>query len=260
MNSPEDLLLTFILGLIVGSFMNVCIYRLPRGLSLIWPGSICPHCRSSIKAVDNIPLLSFLLLRGRCRSCGARIDWRYPLVELLNGVLWLAVVTKYDITLSTLAFLFFVSSMIIVTFIDLEHMIIPDIITIPGTIAGIVLSPLIIDPFLRYKTLGIKISLAGAGTGFLLFFLIAHLGRWVFKKEAMGGGDIKLMAMIGAFTGIKGVFLTTFLGSLLGSIVGIILILKRRGSDTIIPFGPYLAGGAVISILFGEEIWRFYLG
>jgi leader peptidase (prepilin peptidase)/N-methyltransferase len=244
-------LLIFIAGLIFGSFMNVCIYRLPRGLSIMRPGSMCPNCHRPIKPIDNIPVLSFLFLRGRCRYCGERIHWRYPLVEFLNGLLWVIALSRSF----SIPVLLFLSSLVIITFIDMEHMIIPDIITIPGTFSGILLSPFIIDPFLRYERLGFMASLTGAITGFLLFLIIAKAGTWIFKKEAMGGGDIKLMAMVGAFTGWKGVLLTTFLGSIIGSIVGIIILIQNKGQrDTIIPFGPYLAFGAIVSILFGSEV------
>ncbi len=155
--------------------------------------------------------------------------------------------------------LFLISSLIVITFIDLEHMIIPDIITIPGTFLGIALSLFIPDPFFRLERLGLMNSLTGAITGFLLFFIIAILGSWIFRKEAMGGGDVKLMAMVGAFTGWKGVILTTFAGSLIGSIAGIAIILRKKTQDTVIPFGPYLAAGAVVSIFYGQEIMGVWL-
>lgn len=254
-----EFIILFLLGLITGSFLNVCIYRLPRGLSIIRPGSRCPECSSPIRPVDNIPILSFFILRGRCRVCGARIHWRYPLVELLNGLLWGLGFYKFGLSISLLPVLIFLSSLIVVTFIDLEHMVIPDLITIPGVLLGISSSFIMADPFLRYEHHGILNSLKGALAGFLLFLTIAKTGRWVFKKEAMGGGDIKLMAMVGAFTGWKGVILTTFAGSLIGSIIGIAIIIKRKSSDTVIPFGPYLAMGATIAILFGQEILNLWM-
>ncbi|MFN3740161.1 MAG: prepilin peptidase [Thermodesulfovibrionales bacterium] len=249
----------FLFGLAAGSFMNVCIYRIPRGFSIIRPASRCPHCNTPIRPFDNIPLLSFIILKGRCRTCGARIHWRYPLVELLNAILWILVFNSFSASLAILPLLFFVSSLIVITFIDLEHMIIPDIITIPGTFTGIALSLLIPDPFFRLERLGLMNSLTGALTGFLLFFIIAIIGSWIFRKEAMGGGDVKLMAMIGAFTGWKGVLLTTFAGSLIGSIAGITMILTKKTQDRIIPFGPYLAAGAIVSLLYGQEITGIWL-
>ncbi len=253
----------FVSGLAAGSFMNVCIYRLPRGLSIIRPASRCPHCNTPIRPFDNIPLLSFVILKGRCRTCGARIHWRYPVVELLNGILWILLFNRFGASWTILPLLFLISSLIVITFIDLEHMIIPDIITVPGTFLGIALSPLIPDSFFRLERLGMMNSLTGAVTGFLLFFIIAILGSWVFRKEAMGGGDVKLMAMVGAFTGWKGVIFTTFAGSLIGSIVGIAIIVRGKNKDTIIPFGPYLAAGAAASVFYGQEIidiWLRWLG
>ncbi|MCX7794509.1 MAG: prepilin peptidase [Thermodesulfovibrionales bacterium] len=252
-------LLIFVLGLIAGSFMNVCIYRIPRNLSLIKPGSRCPDCKSPVKPYDNIPVLSFFLLRGKCRTCGAKIHWRYPVVEFLNGILWLIIFNKFGDTPYSLPFLFFASCLVVITFIDIEHMIIPDIITVPGTLIGIALGPILPDPFFRLVTLGFLTSLTGALTGFLLFFIIAVIGEWIFKREAMGGGDIKLMAMVGAFTGWKGVILTTFSGSLIGALAGVVVILSRKRSDTVIPFGPYLAGGAMVSLLFGQEVMNLWL-
>lgn len=251
--------LIFLLGLITGSFMNVCIYRIPRNLSIIRPGSRCPVCNTPIRPVDNIPLLSFFILGGRCRSCGARIHWRYPVVELMNGLIWVFVFNKFGLNPLSLPFLLFASALIVITFIDLEHMIIPDSITIPGTFLGIALSFILPDPFLRLEHLGFLSSLTGALSGFILFLLIAVLGTVVFKKEAMGGGDIKLMAMVGAFTGWKGVLLTTFAGSLIGSLTGIFIMLRRRSSDTVIPFGPYLSAGALVSLLFGQELMNLWL-
>lgn len=249
----------FLFGLAAGSFMNVCIYRIPKGLSIIRPASRCPRCNTPIRPFDNIPLLSFFILKGRCRACGEKIHWRYPLVELLNGIFWFLLFNRFGASLDVLPVLFLISSLIVITFIDLEHMIIPDIITVPGTFLGIALSLFIPDPFFRLERLGLMNSLAGAITGFLLFFIIAILGSWIFRKEAMGGGDVKLMAMVGAFTGWKGVILTTFAGSLIGSIAGIAIILRKKTQDTVIPFGPYLAAGAVVSIFYGQEIMGVWL-
>lgn len=254
-----SIFLVFILGLITGSFMNVCIYRIPRNLSIIRPGSRCPVCNRPVKFFDNIPLLSFLILRGRCRSCGSRIHWRYPVVEFLNGLIWIFAFNKFGQNPVSLPFLLFASALVVITFIDLEHMIIPDSITIPGTFFGIAFSFILPDPFFRLESLGFLSSLMGALTGFILFLLIAILGTAIFKKEAMGGGDIKLMAMVGAFTGWKGVLLTTFTGSLIGALTGIFIMLRRKSTDTIIPFGPYLSAGALVSLLFGQELMDLWL-
>lgn len=251
----------FIFGLIIGSFLNVCIYRIPRKLSIIKPSSRCPSCNMSIRAWDNIPIISYLLLGGKCRYCKTRISLRYPFVEFVNGLFYVCVVWKFGIGWHTLIYLVFISTIIIITFIDLDFQIIPDAITLPGILLGILGGSFLLpDPFLHHSMLGLKKSLLGASTGFILFYLIAFLGSIVFKKEALGGGDIKMMAMVGAVSGWKGVLSTTFLGSLAGTVIGIILmLLKGNPKDTKIPFGPFLAFGAIITIFFGQEIFSYYL-
>ncbi len=252
----EFIFIIFI-GLSVGSFLNVCIHRLPLGESLIRPSSRCPYCRNAIRPLDNIPVLSYILLKGRCRNCGSRISLRYPLVESLNALLYIFALMRFGFGLQIIPYLILISALIVITFIDLDHMIIPDVVTLPLSIAGVLISGfLLIDPFSRMDPLGIKSSLIGLFTGFVLFYLISEGGRYIFKKEAMGGGDIKMMAMVGSFTGWKGVIMTTFFGSLIGSITGIILMTIKKRTDTTIPFGPYLALGTLITIFFGEEIFN----
>lgn len=256
-------LIAFIFGAIVGSFLNVCIYRIPKGLSIIKPSSYCPFCKKPIRFYDNIPILSYILLRGRCRSCGRRISIKYPIVEFLNATLYVITLQRFSPEPSwhLLVYFIFLSSLIVITFIDLEYQIIPDRITLPGIPLGLIMGSTILpDPFFRTNLLGFKSSIIGVMLGGGLFYLAATLGRSIFKKEAMGGGDVKMMAMIGGFLGWKGVLLTTFLGSLSGSIVGISLILlKGRQWGSTIPFGPYLAVGAVLSLLLGEEFLMWYL-
>ncbi|RMG04781.1 MAG: prepilin peptidase [Nitrospirae bacterium] len=247
----------FLFGLVIGSFLNVCIYRLPRDLSIISPPSSCPSCKNRIRPWDNIPVLSYIILGGKCRYCGERISPRYPFVELLNGVFYLVVLWRYGITPSSVILMVYFSSLIVITFIDLDFQIIPDVITIPGAIIGVVAGVIFMtDPFYRSQPLGWLNSLIGASLGFGLFYLIAVLSR-----GGMGGGDIKMMAMVGALTGWKGVLLTTFVGSLTGSIIGIFLVIfYGKGRKTKVPFGPFLAFGSVVTVLFGEEILRLYLG
>jgi leader peptidase (prepilin peptidase)/N-methyltransferase len=255
-------IITFIFGSVVGSFLNVCIYRIPRNISIIIPSSRCPSCDNPIKPWDNIPILSYIFLGGRCRVCKARISFRYPLVESLNAVFYLLILWRFGFGWHTLIYFVFCSSLIVISFIDLDFQIIPDVITLPGIPIGIIFGGfLLLNPFMRNLSLGIKSSLIGTFIGFGLFYLIAVVGLHVFKKEAMGGGDIKLMAMVGGFLGWKGVILTTFLGSLSGAIVGVLVILfkgKERGSR--IPFGPFLALGSVITLFYGQEIFYWYLG
>lgn len=250
-------IVAFLFGAVVGSFLNVCIYRLPRGLSIVRPGSSCPHCKGPIHAYDNIPILSYLILRGRCRNCGKRISPRYPIVEALNGILYVLVLWRFGLGPEAIVFMAFASASIVITFIDLDFQIIPDVITLPGTLIGLLAGGLLLpDVFDRAVPLGFKNSLIGAALGFGLFYFIAIVSR-----GGMGGGDIKMMAMVGAVTGWKGVLLTTFVASLVGAAVGIgLMILKGTGRKAKIPFGPFLALGFLVSILLGQQLLILYLG
>jgi len=249
-------------GAAIGSFLNVCIYRMPLGMSIIRPPSSCPHCGHGIRFYENIPILSYIWLRGRCSGCGSRISLRYPFVEALNGLLYAAALWRFGLSVTTLLAMALLSSLVVITFIDLDHQIIPDEISIPMTPIGIVAASFwFVDPFSRGHILGWKMSLIGASAGFFFFYAIAFLGEKVFKKEAMGGGDIKLMAGLGAFLGPKGVCLTTFAGSLIGAVIGsIVQAVQGRDRGTPIPFGPFLAGAAVVTLLFGQEIFAWYWG
>ena len=254
-------LLVLAVGLLIGSFLNVCIYRMPRNQSIIFPSSRCPSCDNPIRSFDNIPLLSYLVLGGKCRYCGQKISLRYPLVESLNGLIYVAVIWRYGVGWDSVFYCLLSSSLIVITFIDLDFQIIPDRITLPGIPLGIAAGSFLLpDPFLRAVPLGYQSALIGAATGFLFYYFIAYLSIVLLKKEGMGGGDIKMMAMVGGFLGWKTVILTTFLGSLLGSIAGIaIMLIKKKGRGLQIPFGPYLALGTFISIFFGQEILQWYL-
>jgi leader peptidase (prepilin peptidase)/N-methyltransferase len=248
--------IALIFGLIIGSFLNVCIYRLPREKSIVFPPSSCPGCGEPISPRDNIPVISYLLLAGKCRRCGQKISLRYPAVELLNGLLYTAVIYHFGIGWHLPLLLAFVSAMIVVTFIDLDFQIIPDVITLPGALIGLAASHFLLpDPFTRYSLLGFVDSLIGLLAGFGSFYLIALLSR-----GGMGGGDVKMMAMVGAFMGWKGVFLTTLIGSLAGSLVGIaLMIFKGKGRKTKIPFGPFLAAGSLVTLFFGGMVLDWYL-
>ena len=219
----------FVFGALIGSFLNVCIYRIPLGRSIIWPSSRCTSCNSPIRAYDNIPIISyFFLLRGRCRYCKEKISARYPLVEALNAFLYLLVFWRFGPGRSSAIYCLLCSALIVITFIDIDFQIIPDRITLPGIPIGIAAGSLLLpDPFLRAAALGYKASLIGAVSGFAFFYMVAYLSLALLKKEGMGGGDIKLMAMVGGFLGWKAVILTTFLGSLFGSVIGIGLIVSR---------------------------------
>ena len=246
-------LFAFIFGAVVGSFLNVCIYRLPAGKSIAFPPSACPQCQTAIRWYDNVPIVSFLLLRGKCRSCGATIAWRYPLVELLNGLLTAALMLRFGPTLTFAVFFVFCSSLVVITFIDLDHQIIPDVISLPGIGIGFLFSFFL--PWLSWSN-----SLLGilAGGGSLL--LVAYGYQFLTGKEGMGGGDVKLLAMMGAFLGWRSILFIIFAASLVGSVIGItVMLAQKKDAKLAIPFGPFLAFGAVLYIFFGKQIILWYL-
>ena len=246
-------IVSIILGAMVGSFLNVCIYRLPKEESIIWPRSHCPTCKKIIRFYDNIPLISYLLLRGRCRHCKGPISFQYPLVEGITALSSLFLIIKFGPSLSYLFYFAFVAALIVITVIDLYHQIIPDGISLPGIGVGLLASLVIPQITFLNSLMGI---LLGGGS----LFLVATLYEWIFKREGMGGGDVKLLAMIGAFLGWKAVILTILLSSMIGSITGIlIMILKGKDFKYAIPFGPFLSMGAVIALFYGENLIRWYL-
>jgi leader peptidase (prepilin peptidase)/N-methyltransferase len=249
-----------VLGLIVGSYLNVLIYRLPLGISTVFPRSRCPHCGTAIRAYDNVPVLSFLLLRGRCRRCGARISWRYPAVEAATAALFLACFLRFGISLQAPVAALFCALMLALTMIDYDHMILPDALTWPGIALGILLQPLVGWTRLWDGPWGaVAGALLGAalGAGLLLAVWIAwYLWR---HEEGMGLGDVKMLAAIGAFLGWKGVLVALFLGALSGAVVGLTLM-AFRGLDfkAKLPFGVFLALGGVIALFAGEALVRVY--
>ncbi len=247
-------ILIFILGLIVGSFNNVCIYRIPRNESIIYPASHCPKCRSSIKPIDNIPLLSYILLKGKCRNCGSKIPIQYPVVEFLTGIIYIFIFLIYGLTLQWLIYIILSSTLIIIAFIDLNEQIVPDIISLPGIVIGLILSFFV--PYISFIN-----SVLGVVVGGGIIFIIGLAGSVIFKKEAMGGGDVKLAAMIGAFLGWKYTIISLFLGFFLGALVGIFLILSKiKSREDMVPFGPFIALGSFITLLWGEKILSWYVG
>lgn len=243
--------LIFILGLVIGSFLNVCIYRIPRKLSIIKPSSFCPSCGNSIKWWHNIPVLSFFILKGKCAYCGAKISLRYPVVEILNGIFYVLAYLNFGLTISLPFVLIFISALIVISFIDFDFQIIPDEISIPLIFLGIILSLLPHNSInLAYDIKDSLIGIVIGGGSLLIVSLITRGG--------MGGGDIKLNAAVGAFLGWKAALLTIFIGSLAGSIVGIV-ILKKTGNRKI-PFGPFLSLGACVCLFFGESLLNWYFG
>lgn len=242
-------LLIFTIGAVIGSFLNVCIHRLPAEQSIITPASHCPHCSAPIKFYDNIPILSFILLRGRCRACGSPISIQYISVEVLNALGYVFIVWRFGPSAESVLYAILFSSLLVTSVIDLRHKIIPDVITIPGIIAGLLASTFILPP-------GIKGSIAGAILGGSIFFIVA-----VASRGGMGGGDIKLIAMIGAFLGWIDVLITIVLSSFIGSLVGIsMMIFLGKGRKYPVPFGPFLAIGGIISLFFNREIIKWYTG
>ncbi len=242
----------FVFGLIIGSFSNVCIYRIPRNESLIRPGSHCPQCHKPIQHYDNIPIISYLVLQGKCRYCGQKIPIKYPLVELLTGVMYLTLYLFYGFQPITFIYMVLCSVLIIISFIDLKERIIPDVLSIPFIAVGFIFSFFL-------KNISPANSLLGILTGGGSLLLIAVAGTYLFKKESMGGGDVKLAAMIGAFLGWQLTLLSLFLGFFLGSLIGIVILIKNKGKGEIVPFGPFIAMGTIISILWGENIINWYL-
>ena len=244
----------FLFGSLVGSFLNVCIHRLPREESIVFPGSHCPACQAPIRPWDNIPILSFLLLRGRCRACDSPIAWRYPLVEGLTAVLFAATVSRFGVTLVAATLLLFVAALTVITFIDLDHQIIPNIITLPGIPLGLLAGLVLGEPPLLDRLIG-----ALAGAGFL--YLVLFYGSTFYGQDAMGEGDLNLIAMVGAFLGWRGVVVTILVGCLSGSAIGLALIglgrLRRREH---IPFGPFLALGAIAAMFFRDRLVGWYFG
>jgi leader peptidase (prepilin peptidase) / N-methyltransferase len=244
----------FIYGLCIGSFLNVCIYRIPASESLIHPGSSCPSCGTPIKFYDNIPLLSYLILLGKCRSCKTQISPRYPLVELLTGCLWLMCYLRFGLSVECFINILFVSILVVITFIDFDHRIIPDVISLPGI-------PLFFGLSFFFTDLGWKASLLGILVGGGSLLIVAQGYYLLTKNEGMGGGDIKLLAMIGALIGWKGVFFTIFISSAIGTIAGLIVIaITRNNLKFAVPFGPFLSLGALVYVFAGHEIIQWYYG
>lgn len=249
-----EIVLIFILGLIVGSFSNVCIYRIPRNESIIYPASHCPKCHSNISPKDNIPLLSYILLKGRCRNCKSKISIQYPVVELITGLIYLIIYLIYGLSIQSLIYIILSSALTIIAFIDLNKQIVPDIISLPGIIIGFIISFFV--PYISFVDSALGVVVGGG-----IILIIGLAGSVIFKKEAMGGGDVKLAAMIGAFLGWRYIIISLFLGFFLGALAGILLILSKiKSREDAIPFGPFIVLGSFITLLWGEKIISWYVG
>jgi leader peptidase (prepilin peptidase)/N-methyltransferase len=243
----------FSFGLCVGSFLNVCIYRIPASKSIVHPRSMCPQCGHPIRAYDNIPLLSYLWLKAKCRDCGAPVSLRYPVVEFLGGLFAVASFLKFGLSTGALIVYAFITVLLVITFIDIDHQIIPDVITLPGIPLGFAASFAMPSTTWTDSLIGIAV-----GGGSLL--LVAWGYQLLTRKEGMGGGDIKLLAMIGAVVGWKGVLFTIFVASAVGTLSGLAVMIRRRKNMKLaIPFGPFLAIGAIAYLFFGPELVFWYL-
>jgi len=251
-------LVVFIFGAIIGSFLNVCIYRLPLGKSIVRPRSFCPFCEKPISWFDNVPLVSFIILLGKCRACRRPISIRYFLVELVTALSGILLLSYFSLGAKFFVYWIFTWSLIVITFIDIEHQEIPDVISLPGIVLGIIcMTGFRLDGSAAYVS-SLLNSVLGVLAGGGMMFLLGVVGEFIFKKEALGGGDVKLMAMMGAFLGWKLIVLTFFLAPFMGAGVGIFM--KIRFKKEVIPYGPYLSAGAIISLLYGHEILQYLFG
>jgi leader peptidase (prepilin peptidase) / N-methyltransferase len=242
------LLLAGLFGAVIGSFLNVCIYRLPEGESVVTPRSRCSSCGTPIGWRDNVPIVSYLLLRGRCRACDVPVSFQYPLVELVTALLWVAAALRYGLAWQALSMALFLTILLGIALTDARTYIIPDEFSLGGLLLGLLLA-------LAPGTLSFWQALAGAALGFGILFLAGALGEWWMKKPAMGGGDIKMMAMVGAFLGPLGAVLTIFLGALVGTLVFGPYSLR---TGKLVPFGIFLAIGAAVTQAWGGDILRWY--
>lgn len=245
--------LVFIFGAAVGSFLNVCIFRLPEHKSIIKPSSQCPNCQHAIRYGDNIPIISYFLLRGKCRDCGNKISFRYPLVEFITAMMTLLLFLKFGLSLNFFIFFIFTAVLIVITFIDWDHQIIPDILTLPGIPIFFLAAVFIVRIPCTEALLGLLI---GGG----VLFIIAFVYELITKREGMGGGDIKLLAMIGGFLGWKSLIFILLFSSLSGAVIGVAaMIIKKQDTKYAIPFGPFLSAAAVAYIFWGADFMRFII-
>ncbi|MEN6332076.1 MAG: prepilin peptidase [Smithella sp.] len=243
----------FVFGAVIGSFLNVCIYRLPEQQSIARPLSQCPNCHHPIRFYDNIPLISYLILKGKCRDCGEKISWRYPLVEFITAILALLLFAEFYLTLNFLIFFIFTAVLIVITFIDLDHQIIPDLLTLPGIPIFFLLAVFVVKVPWMEAVIGLFI-----GGGVLLAIALGY--EFITKREGMGGGDIKLLAMIGGFLGWKSLIFVLLFSSLLGAVIGVALMLiKKEDMKYAVPFGPFLSAAAVAYLFWGDAFMQFLI-
>jgi leader peptidase (prepilin peptidase)/N-methyltransferase len=242
-----------VLGLFIGSFLNVCIHRIPISESVMWPASHCPVCNKPIKPWDNIPVVSYILLGGRCRSCSAKISLRYPVVETLSALLALSMLYRFGLTVSFGIYYLWACVLLVITFIDIDYQIIPDRLSLGGIILGLGL--------VYWLPVTYRDALIGLVLGAGLLIAVIYGYYFLTKKQGMGGGDVKLLGMIGVFTGWQGVLFTIFMGSLAGTLFGLPwALMQKKTMKAAIPFGPFLALGALIFVLWGTQLIDWYFG
>jgi leader peptidase (prepilin peptidase)/N-methyltransferase len=253
--SGEPLLLVYaaVLGLLVGSFVNVLVYRVPRQIPFTLERSRCTWCKGPVRARDNIPVLSFLLLRGRCRRCGAPISVRYPLVEIGTAALFVLCAARFGASSSAAVAAVLCTLLLALALIDAEHFLLPDILTLPGLLIGLALQPL-------FPAVAFLDALVGVVVGAGLLILLINVWYWLRQEEGMGLGDVNMLALIGAFLGWQGVLVTVTGAAFIGAVVGLALVLARRlGLKSRLPFGVFLALGALIALLWGQPLIALYL-
>jgi leader peptidase (prepilin peptidase)/N-methyltransferase len=252
----EIILLIFagLFGLTIGSFLNVVIYRLPRKIKFLTDRSICPNCSNKLKWYHNIPLFSYLFLRGKCGFCGNHISFRHPLVETINALFYLYYYYSFDLSFNFVVYSILTSVLIVIFFIDLDHQIIPDKITLPGIVIALAISWL-------PGGIGIIPSLIGFLVGGGSLYLVALLGDFLFKKESMGGGDIKMAAMLGALMGWQKIIFIFMSSAVIGLVISVFLMIfsKNLREQRVVPFGPFIALAAVLAIIYGDTIINYYL-
>ena len=246
--------LSLVFGSVIGSFLNVCIYRIPQNIAIARPRSYCPKCSNPIRALDNIPIISFIILKGRCRNCDKKIRLQYPAVELLTALLTIAVVWKFDFTILTIFYLSLVYILITISFIDLEHMIIPDSLVLAAALLGLMALILNILP----------ISWPDSAYGALLYggvmAGVGYVGKLVYKMDALGGGDVKLAGVLGLYLGWKMSMISLLLAFLVAALFVVVgLAVGRLSRKQLIPFGPFLAMGAIMTLFWGEQLFNWYL-
>jgi leader peptidase (prepilin peptidase) / N-methyltransferase len=261
---------SFVLGGLIGSFLNVCVHRMPLGLSVVKPRSRCPKCENSLAWYDNIPVMSWLILGAKCRNCKEPISWQYPLVEAITAVLFYLVFLKFGLTIATPVYMLMAASLVLVTFIDLTDWTIPNEITFPGMPLGVVcavVAMMVPDTGLMLdKPL---MAIVGLFLGGGVLYALDMISLLVLKKRGMGFGDVKLLAMLGAFFGPAGVFMIIMISSFFGSIIGVTMIVINNGKETdvgeknighYLPFGPYIVLGGLVYMFVGPQIIDLYLG